>query len=381
MEAVKEKSRLEQGTLLAAALLCAANLVLMFRDFNIVRLLWVAVLGFLCWLLFTNGKEKLFGYAFYAVAAVAVIDFFAGFSRGLYSLSGYGAPVENFFSVLPGLLMLLSVLGTAALGTLRYAGKFPALGDKLREYWYVPALLFAVTLVYALLFGAAAALFAGRWWGMRGFVNLTTLLWGVFALLLGMKVSGRESLPQRSAPEAEAPAPALRRCSMAKLLFLSLITLGIWGFVWVFRTTAALRAYEDRHPRRPLFELLFCLLLPFYGIYWCYKSAQLVEKASGENARFDVLCLVMAVLLPPVAMILIQDKINLLADEEEPAEEALELFRAEEVPPADVEPEEESEPEPQPEPEPEPEAAPEPEPEPEAEAVPEEQPTEEEKTE
>ena len=60
MEAVKEKSRLEQWTLFAAALLCVTELVLMFTDFRFTRLLWVAVLGFLCWLLFTDGKEKLF---------------------------------------------------------------------------------------------------------------------------------------------------------------------------------------------------------------------------------------------------------------------------------------------------------------------------------
>ncbi len=191
MEAVKEKSRLEQWTLFAAALLCVTELVLMFTDFRFTRLLWVAVLGFLCWLLFTDGKEKLFGYAFLAAAAVAVIGFFAGFSQGSYSVTAYGEVRESFFSILPGLLMLLALLSTAALGAMRYAGKFPALGDKLREDWVGPALLFAVTLVYALLFGAVVALFIGRWPGLRSFLNLETVFWGLFALLLGLTVSGR----------------------------------------------------------------------------------------------------------------------------------------------------------------------------------------------
>ena len=101
MEAVKEKSRLEQWTLFAAALLCVTELVLMFTDFRFTRLLWVAVLGFLCWLLFTDGKEKLFGYAFLAAAAVAVIGFFAGFPQGSYSVTAYGEVRESFFSILP----------------------------------------------------------------------------------------------------------------------------------------------------------------------------------------------------------------------------------------------------------------------------------------
>ena len=369
MEAIKQKSRLEQWTLLLAAILCAAELVMLIGNFSVVRLLWVAVFGFLCWLLFTDRKAELFGDAFLAMAAVGILAFFLGFSQGKYVVLCGDRAAANFFSVLPGLLVLLGVLSTAALGLLRYAGKFPAIGEKLKEAWFVPALLFAVTLVYSLLLIAIVWLVGGSWPGVRAFVNLETVLWGLFALALGMGVSGRESLPLRSGPDEAAEAPALRYISMAKLLLLTCITLGIWGFVWIYRTTAALRAYEDRRPRKALHELLFCLLLPFYGIYWSYKSAQLVEKAEGEKSRFDVLCLVMAVLLPPVAMILLQDKINGLADaagddaltlvpEAEPVPDGAEAEdEAPEAEPAiEAAPETEAEPETEPEPEAEPEA-------------------------
>ena len=335
MDAIQKKTKWEKLILLALAVLCVIDLVLLFSGFSVMRLLWLAVTAFLIWLLLRDGKEELYWYAFLALAVVAVIGFFTGVSQGSYRLVGGHSSTTSFFTVLPGLLVLVGFLGLTALGSMQYAAKFPALGDKLRQGWYVPALLFAVALVYALLLNGCVSLFGGRvWWpGFRGFFNVRLLLWGIIALLLGLSAAGQDSLPSRStAQEAPRAAGELRYCSVAKLLFLSFITLGIWALIWLCRVTTQLNAYEDRHPRKSWHELIFCLLLPFYYIYWTYKSAQLLEKAAGkEGDRFGVLCLACAALVPPVGMALIQDRINALADAAEEAAQGIEVELYEEA--------------------------------------------------
>ena len=301
MEAIKEKTTLEKLTLGLAAVLTLVQLAVLMDCFTL-------------------------------------IGFFAGFSRELYAIvtvrGEYRNASENFFTVLPGLLYLAGALGVTALGGLLFASKFPAIGDRLRRLWYLPALLFAVALLYALCLGLIVTLYGygSSWAGFSEFVSLRTLLWGGFAFCLGMRAAGHEELPTRSAPgDAEGGAPALKYCSPAKLLFLTLITLGIWMLVWIYRTTAALSPYEDRHPRKPWLEVICCLLLPFYVVYWLYKSAQLAALAAdgAEDRHFSTLCLILGALLTPVSMLLVQDKLNVLADREPEIEVELEVVEPE----------------------------------------------------
>ena len=344
MEAIKEKTVLEKLTLALAAVLTLVQLAVLMDCFTLTNLLWLLAAGALTWLFLRGGKEEYFWYAFLGVGAAALIGFFAGFSRELYAIvtvrGEYRNAAENFFTVLPGLLYLAGALGVTALGGLLFASKFPAVGDRLRRLWYLPALLFAVTLLYALCLGLIVTLYGygSRWAGFSEYASLRTLLWGALAFCLGLRAAGHEELPTRSAPgDAEGGAPAVRYCSPAKLLFLTLITLGIWMLVWIYRTTAALSPYEDRHPRKPWLEVICCLLLPFYVVYWLYKSAQLAALAADgeEDRHFSTLCLILGALLTPVAMLLVQDKLNVLADREPEIEVDFEIVVPE---PAEEEP-------------------------------------------
>lgn len=332
MEQFKNKSKLEQWTIALAALLSFAFLARLFQESSLTGLLWTVVMCFVAVLMLSRGKEDLFRWAFPAVGAVGLFAFFAGYAWGLYQPDWCRSDV-SFLCLLPGLLMLFGQLGVAALGGLLYAKQFPALGDTLRKYWYVPALAFAVCFVYSLLLGFALNVVGGRYWyGFSEYVGLRTLLWCGLAFCLGWRAAGHEELPTRSAPDGtETPAPASRYCSPALLLFLAFITLGIWMFVWIWRTTAALAPYEERHPRKPWLETLCCLLLPFYAVWWVYRSAQLAALAADgeEDRHFTTLCLALAALLPPVAILLVQDKLNMLADREEEIEVELEVVEPE----------------------------------------------------
>ena len=61
--------------------------------------------------------------------------------------------------------------------------------------------------------------------------------------------------------------------NMGSHVVLLLFTFGIWYFVWIQKTTRRLNQYEADY-KNETYEWIFCLLVPFYVIYWFYKSAK-----------------------------------------------------------------------------------------------------------
>ena len=102
-------------------------------------------------------------------------------------------------------------------------------------------------------------------------------------------------------------------CSLAKHVLLLLFTFGIWQLIWVYKTTSYLNCVEDEEYRNPTTKLLLCMFVPFYSIFWIYKSAQRIDKlAKTKNIQSDLstVCLILAIFIPFVAYIIMQDKIN-----------------------------------------------------------------------
>ncbi len=103
--------------------------------------------------------------------------------------------------------------------------------------------------------------------------------------------------------------------SIAKFIFLSLITLGIYYLIWIYKLTASLNKVENAEKRSPVSELLLCIFLPLYFIFWLYKTAEITELYGVENSKtfkIDVLCLVLGLVSPFISSIVIQNKINLI---------------------------------------------------------------------
>lgn len=90
----------------------------------------------------------------------------------------------------------------------------------------------------------------------------------------------------------------------------------VWYYVWIYRTTKYLNAYRYEEPRNPTKKLLLCMFVPFYSIYWVYKSAQRIDRLAGDcgvASDTATICLILAIFIPIVPPILMQDKINKLA--------------------------------------------------------------------
>ena len=55
------------------------------------------------------------------------------------------------------------------------------------------------------------------------------------------------------------------------------------------------------------------MLVPFYSIYWVYKTAQRIDKLAATVdvvSDLTVVCLILEIFVPLIPPILMQDKIN-----------------------------------------------------------------------
>ena len=236
--------------------------------------------------------------------------------------------IWNLFLFL-GWLLLTAVLAAGLLPQLK------SMGESVKAFYYVPAILIGVVLLVSLI----------RVMGMDNsymppvykihnilcaIVRLAAYTAGAF---FAAKWAFEEEVPVEftrstegfqpaGAPAAGAPAvgavPAEGEgyISMGKHVLLLLLTCGIWLLIWIHRTTAYTNRVQDEPPRDPTKKLLLCLFVPFYQIYWTYKTAQRVDKLSVEKGLpgdSATLMLILAILIGIVPPIMIQDKINKLA--------------------------------------------------------------------
>lgn len=103
---------------------------------------------------------------------------------------------------------------------------------------------------------------------------------------------------------------------MAKHVLLLLFTCGVWMYMWIYKTTKHTNTVKGEEYRNPTNKLLLCLFVPFYSIYWTYKTAQRIDKMANEKgitSDISTLCLILAIFVPIIPPILLQDKLNVIA--------------------------------------------------------------------
>ncbi len=101
--------------------------------------------------------------------------------------------------------------------------------------------------------------------------------------------------------------------SIAKHIFFTFISGGIWQLIWTYHVTKNLNKVAAAENRKPALELVLCMFLPFYYSFWLLKTAENVElygAEKGKQYKLDIVCLVFAFLCPLVSTVLIQNKIN-----------------------------------------------------------------------
>lgn len=100
---------------------------------------------------------------------------------------------------------------------------------------------------------------------------------------------------------------------VAKHIFLTIITLGVWQLIWIYNVTKNLNGKTSAKERKPVAQLLLCVFLPFYFVYWLCTTIICVENYGKEyNVKFRLssLSLILSFICPIVSTAFIQDNIN-----------------------------------------------------------------------
>lgn len=252
-------------------------------SYNVQMLIWVASYAVLAFALLTKRRDIFLPVGF-ALAGIACLFFL------------------NFRNV----LLLLGNWGMAFLAVVFVTDYLPQLREQAKKFWFIPPAVVALATVLSI---------GGVWF--VAFLRLLATCAGTF--LAAMWVAYPEGLPQQtvSAPTetgstTAAPASEIY-CGLVKHILLLLFTCGIWLYIWIYRVTGYTNNVEGEENRNPTNKLLLCLFVPFYVIYWMYKTAQRLDKmAAAKNIPSDLstLCLILAIFVPIIPPILMQDKLN-----------------------------------------------------------------------
>ena len=289
-----EEKKSFSKSLLAGMLFIAAGAILLLVAvvrpiryyFNYKALLCVAALVFLGVVLVMQRRDKML---LIATGVLALINLLFG---GIIAFVGSAL-----------LLLLVLVVTTEYL---------PQMKELATKTWFVPAIV----------------MFLAELLGVRSFgLLLFALCIGGAAVLCGMWVAHPDGLPQKEATAAEedfceggiAPATVDGYCELFKHVLLLLITFGIWNLIWIYRTTKYLNRVESEEYRNPVTKLLLCMFIPFYLMYWTYKSAQRVDTLAatvGVKSKLATFCLILEAFVPILTPVLLQDKINAIINVE-----------------------------------------------------------------
>lgn len=190
--------------------------------------------------------------------------------------------------------------------------------EKKCNFWFLPAALMGAAFIVNVVCGS---------WDFFSLLIIAavifTALWGVYperdkdVITLGKPAARPAGTNNTASVGGTTNAASVVNdeayCDLIKHVLLLLFTFGVWYFIWIYRMTGYTNTVRDEEERNPTNKLLLCLFVPFYGIYWTYKTAQRVDKIAAEkNATSDLatLCLVLDIFVPIIPPILMQDKIN-----------------------------------------------------------------------
>lgn len=243
-------------------------------------------------------RDKFSAIAFALLAFVSFAALFSHWATG---------------SILLRIFRFLTKLGLFFIVAVACTDYLPPLKPIAKQCWFIPAAIMA-------LFAILTAFF---YWGGSALTNLIEAAamlfaakWAVAEIVIEPVERKELSANSESTKPTTITATSSENeayCGLVKHILLLLFTFGIWYLIWIYRMTGYLNCVEDEEPRNPTTKLLLCIFVPFYSIYWVYKSAQRIDKlaaAKGISSDLSTLCLILAIFVGIIPPILMQDKIN-----------------------------------------------------------------------
>lgn len=151
------------------------------------------------------------------------------------------------------------------------------------------------------------------------FSLIITIISLVAWLLIGLYIINpyqKVREPKEEGTSANAYGASEFYVSLGKHVCLLLFTCGVWMYIWIFKATRFTNLYTGEEERNPVSALLLCMFVPFYSIYWTYKTALRIDamaKESGISSDLGTVCLILAIFVGIIPPILMQEKINTIA--------------------------------------------------------------------
>lgn len=303
----KTKTSIPYG--LICAVFCTLHalhyLVGLFNYFNFLNMLSLICYAYIAATLFMGKRDILPVAGFGALAFTSLLWLFK---------SG------SFFGLILNLIDLASFFTLAFIVVASMTDYLPQFKDTTKTLWFLPGalagahfVLFFLQLLFTGIFKYVAP--SLPWSIVEIAIIFLAALWAVYVDQLPAAVGS--SATSNTASSSASPAAANNYgegyISMGMHIALLLLTGGIWMYIWVYRVTKYLNCVKDEEYRNPTTKLLLCMFVPFYFIYWTYKSAQRIDKlaqSKGIASDISTLCLILAIFVGIVPPILMQDKMN-----------------------------------------------------------------------
>ncbi len=225
----------------------------------------------------------------------------------------YGAPA---FALLQELLTLLSCAAITFI-SLALATSLLSEGAELaRRIFFVPAAL--VLLNYFLtLVGSILTRFTsmGLWYfdSVTLVTSLLSCLLSAAALFLTAAWLCGGAAQEDASEHGGNTEDAYYHCGLVKHILLLLFTFRVWEYIWIYRVTRYTNRDKSTAEWNGGSQLLLCMFVPFYSLYWTYKCARRIDNISRQNglgSDLAVLCLILAIFIGIVPPILMQEQIN-----------------------------------------------------------------------
>lgn len=306
------------------AVMALFQLIMVFPYFTfwglIRALIYIVVLGGIAFTMITKRRDIILPVA---LAVMAVLDI----------IFGSGGGFSRF----------LLFLGEAAIAFMAFAfftNYVPQARDICKKLWFVPMAVIALMEVIYMItmftwlfeYGYAAPFYSYLMVivSIAAFVFVT--LWIVdkeeLAKLAevtpepvvdGQATQQAQPQPKPVKPTGTGVVGQEGYCDMLKHILLLFFTFGIWLLIWIYRMTGYTNAVKDEQPRDQVVQLILCMFVPFYSIYWVYVTAQRVDKlaaSKGVPSDLGILCLILAIFVAIVPPIILQDKMNAIVKAE-----------------------------------------------------------------
>lgn len=284
-----------------------------FAKFSVLALLWVLAYAALAAVFFLKKRNASMIASFALLTVLQLVSFIQGFGYDRYTTWGGSLDI---FRILGAFLRVVTSFYIMCLATANFTSKLQQYKENLNKLWFLPAVFLVLALIFPSHDSYIPYIFYVFLYFLLDVIAFTLCsLWIAYPENLPKFEAARTSINGEKKAYATGAAPAVSEayCDLVKHILLLLFTFGIWHYIWVYRMTRYTNAVEDEEPRNPTNKLLLCLFVPFYLIYWTYKTAQRVDKmaaAAGISSDLSMLCLILEIFLPIIPPILLQEKMN-----------------------------------------------------------------------